>query len=171
MKKQRASTKKLANCIDCGDNLGTGNNCCGILCLPCTRKRRVNDQEERARQATVAHLAVFVKPDGYMRVVDLNVKSASELVCHGRTTCKLYHSEEALKMYPYKMYYDCIISDTVLLEPHWKYNLPAMHILNILEGFHPESKKSVCGNAVICGPNDTSLYPEEVQTIIHSFER
>jgi hypothetical protein len=155
-------------CIDCGKTLPETSV---YVCSSCLGKRRVKDRDGRAHQATVAHLAVFVKPNGYMRIVDLNVKSASDLVCQGHATCKLYHSEVALKLYPYKMYYDCIISDTVLLESHWKYNLPAMHILNVLEGFHPESTRSVCGSAVICGPNGTSLYPEEAQTIIHSFER
>lgn len=153
-------------CIDCGATLPETSV---YVCSSCLGKRRVKDREERAHQAGVAHLAVFVKPDGYMRIVDLNVKSASDLVCHGRTTCALYHSEEALKMFPYKMYYDCIISDTVLLEPHWKYNLPAMHILNVLGGFHADSNKSMCGNALFCGPNGTSLYPEEVQKIMNSF--
>jgi len=159
-----------ADCSDCRVNLkkwGQGGSIGGVMCPPCGGIRVSADVEKRRKQAETTHLAVLVNVDGTKREVDLNVDSVTDLL-GGGPNCTLYHSAYALNTRALQPYYAAYIRDCALLEK-LPYNLHATRVLGVLGGFHPDSSESCCGSVVFTGPEQSSLYPSEVDKIMRSY--
>jgi len=161
-----AKAALFADCSDCGQNLkkyGEGGTVGGVLCPPCAAIRFAKDQEKRREQGKKEHLAVLVNDNGTKRKVDLN-KEPAEFLLGGGTACTLYHSPYAIQTRGLNPYYTAWIRDCALLEGQPE-NDTALRVLGRLGGFHERSNESCCGPVVFTGPDNQSLFPNEVDAI------